>query len=110
MWLWINKFNGQKYYKRYLILCENQNDILAIAYKDSVFVNCNGRYRKIMAENVNDIMTFLIAENWKFLNNSTAIGYSHDGGVHYRLIYEIGNEELIVPDKDNLEITPIEII
>ena len=100
---------GKKKSETYLIL-KNNDDILAIAHQHTVYLNCNGIFRKIIANTVNEAMTFLIKNNWKFLQGSTSIGYSINYGESFKPIFNISHEKLLLPNPSNYKIEPIKII
>ena len=109
MELWRSALIGRKKSETYLIL-KNNDSILAIAHQHTVYLNCKGIFRKIIANSVNEAMTFLIKNNWKFLQGSTSIGYSINYGDSFKPVFKISHEKLLVPKPSNYKIEPIKII
>lgn len=114
MFFWKAK---QKFDKDYLVLkigeditaiaCKNRKDSLWRAYiKDS-----NNNYR-LLGGKMNEVMSFLVQENWIFNPNEhtlhTSVGCRNN--YVYTPQYKILNEDAKLPDERNFDIKPIKII
>ena len=111
MELWESRFKGENNRKTYLVLKSENNDIIAIAHKGQVFLNCKGLYQRIIANTVNEVMTFLIKNNWNFEHDCTVIGVSRNCGENFEAVFNISsNEEILLESENNYNITQITII
>lgn len=103
--------NGGKYREIYMVLRDhNTTDILAVAHKHKVFLNCQGIFRKINASNVNEAMTFLIQDKWSFGKGRESIGYSRGGGQSFESVFNLSDETLVLPDLSIFNKESIKII
>lgn len=91
--------NGGKYREMYMILRDhNSTDILAVAHRHKVYLNCQGSFIKIDVNNVNVAMTFLIQDRWMFGNGRKSIGYSKGGGQSFETVFRLTDESIELPD------------
>ena len=83
----------------YMILRDhNSTDILAVAHRHKVYLNCQGSFFKIDVNNVNVAMTFLIQDRWMFGNGRKSIGYSKGGGQSFETVFRLTDESIELPD------------
>lgn len=91
--------NGGKYREMYMILRDhNSTDILAVAHRHKVYLNCQGSFIKLDVNNVNVAMTFLIQDRWMFGNGRKSIGYSKGGGQSFETVFRLTDESIELPD------------
>lgn len=103
--------NGGKYREMYMILRDhNSTDILAVAHRHRVYLNCQGTFFRVDAKNVNEAMTFLIQDRWVFGNGRKSIGYSKDGGQSFESVFRLTDETLELPNLTKFNNEPIQII
>ena len=111
MELYKSNINGGKYQEMYLILRDhNSTDILAMAHHHKVYLNCQGKFRKIDANNVNEAMTFLIQDRWIFGTGRKSIGYSRGSGQSFESVFRLTDESTELPDFTNFIYEPIKIV
>lgn len=104
-WTSKNKFKPEKY-----LVLKYHEKMLAIANGNDIYYNKKGQLKKIKAnsDSRNDIMSYLITENWKCDNNS--IGKSYNGGVYFEEKYRLEEKTINIPNKDNFNVIDIEIV
>lgn len=103
--------NGGMYREMYMILRDNNStDILAVAHRHRVYLNCQGTFFRVEANNVNEAMTFLIQDRWVFGNGRKSIGYSKGGGQSFESVFRLTDESIELPDFTNFNNEPIQII
>jgi hypothetical protein len=103
--------NGGKYREMYMILRDhNSTDILAVAHRHRVYLNCQGTFFRVDAKNVNEAMTFLIQDRWVFGNERKSIGYSKGCGQSFESVFRLTDETLELPNLTNFTKEPIQII
>ena len=103
--------NGGKYREMYMILRDHSStDILAVAHRHRVYLNCQGTFFRVDAKNVNEAMTFLIQDRWVFGNGRKSIGYSKGGGQSFESVFRLTEETLELPNLTNFNNEPIQII
>lgn len=104
-WTSKNKFKPEKY-----LVLKDQEDMLAIANGNDIYYNKQGQLKKIKSnpDSRNDIMSYLITENWKCDNNS--IGKSYNCGDDFEGKYRLEEKTINIPNKDNFNVIDIEIV
>jgi hypothetical protein len=103
--------NGGKYREMYMILRDNNStNILAVAHRHRVYLNCQGTFFRVDAKNVNEAMTFLIQDRWVFGNGRKSIGYSKGGGQSFESVFRLTEETLELPNLTRFNKEPIQII
>lgn len=115
---WLSKFDGKKYRERYLLLYDdgNTDGALAIVYRQKVYLYRNsgdndGYYRIDRdATYMNEVLTFLIRESWKFLPGRSSIGYSRQGGESFEKCYDVTEEQIEMPNAANFSKEQIIIV
>lgn len=110
MELWIPVFKGEKKHRTYLILKSDNNRIIAVAHKGQVYLNHKDKYQRIIANSVNEAMTFLIKNKWIFGHAGTTIGFSRNYGANFETVFNISNEEILLESENNYKIEQITII
>lgn len=107
-----SNFNGSKYRDMYMILtdCSGSDDILAIAHKHKVYLNCQGKFYKLDTNNVNEAVSFLIQDGWVFESGRKSIGYSKDSGLKFVSVFDLTDEIIEVPDLSQFHKEDIQII
>ena len=111
MEFYISALNGGKYREMYMILRDNNStDILAVAHRHRVYLNCQGTFFRVDAKNVNEAMTFLIQDRWVFGNERKSIGYSKGGGLSFESVFRLTDETLKLPNLTNFNNEPIQIL
>lgn len=112
MELYKSPFNGRRYLEIYMILKDRNNsaDILAVAHKNEVYLNCQGEFYRLNTKTVNEAMSFLIKEDrWVFGPRRNSIGYSRDGGLRFEPVFDLTDKVIELPDfsqfhKENIQI------
>jgi len=103
--------NGGKYREMYMILRDHSStDILAVAHRHRVYLNCQGTFFRVDAKNVNEAMTFLIQDRWVFGNGRKSIGYSKGCGQSFESVFSLTDETLELPNLTNFNNESIQII
>ena len=111
MEFYISALNGGKYREMYMILRDHSStDILAVAHRHRVYLNCQGTFFRVDAKNVNEVMTFLIQDRWVFGNERKSIGYSKGGGLSFESVFRLTDETLKLPNLTNFNNEPIQIL
>ena len=111
MELWTSKINGNKYRQIYLVLYDvDGTEILAVAHDHKAYVKCNGHYRGLISNTINEAFTFLIKERWQFLNERKSIGYSKNGGQSFEVVFCVSEEELTLPTTNEFVKETIKIL
>ena len=111
MEFYISALNGGKYREMYMILRDNNStNILAVAHRHRVYLNCQGTFFRVDAKNVNEVMTFLIQDRWVFGNERKSIGYSKGGGLSFESVFRLTDETLQLPNLTNFNNEPIQIL
>ena len=111
MEFYISALNGGKYREMYMILRDNNcTNILAVAHRHRVYLNCQGTFFRVDAKNVNEVMTFLIQDRWVFGNERKSIGYSKGGGLSFESVFRLTDETLKLPNLTNFNNEPIQIL
>lgn len=110
--LWTSKFNGNKRKHQYLVVFDDsmQHGILAIIYKKSIYLNCGGHFNKIICENFNECLSFLIKEKWNYGLGKKSIGFYRQGGTDYQKKYDILGENIELPNGDKFDKEIIKVI
>ena len=107
---WKQKINGNRYSAKYLVLYEKKSqDILAVAYKQNVYVNCSNSFRKVESDSINNTISFLVKESWSF-SDQKSIGYSKQGGLIFEKKFDITNDIVELPNKNDFDIETIQIV
>ena len=111
MEFYISALNGGKYREMYMILRDNNStNILAVAHRHRVYLNCQGTFFRVDAKNVNEAMSFLIQDRWVFGNERKSIGYSKGGGQSFESVFRLTDETLELPNLTNFNKEPIQIL
>ena len=110
--LWTSKFNGNKRKHQYLVVFDDsmKNGILAIIHKKSIYLNCGGQFNKIICDNFNEGLSFLIKEKWNYGPGKKSIGFSRQGGTDYQRKYDISGECIELPNEDKFNKETIKVI
>jgi hypothetical protein len=108
--LWTSKVNGKKHSDQYLFIYEKRYEILAFVHKKTVYLSYNGQYYKIIADSMNEALTFLMKENWSFGTGRISIGINKQGGTDYQKKYDIVQSEITLPTADKFKIENIKVI
>lgn len=110
MEFWKLPFSGRRHREAYLVLKDYKDEILAIAHDGNVYLSCQGNFKRIIADTINEAMTFLITEKWQFLQSYRSIGRSKNGGQNIEPVFEISNEILKTSDPSKYNKESIQII
>ena len=107
-----SNFNGSKYRDMYMILkdCNGFDDILAVAHKHKVYLNCQGKFYRLDTKTVNEAMSFLIQDGWVFGFGRKSIGYSKDSGLTFESVFTLTDEVIELPDLSQFHKEDIQII
>lgn len=107
-----SSFNGRQYQEIYMILKDSQgaDDILAVAHKHKVYLNCQGQFYRLDTRTVNEAMSFLIQDGWVFGSGRKSIGYSKDGGLTFESVFTLTDEVIELPDLSQFHKEDIQII
>jgi|GEM_PF-2297918 len=112
MELYKSKFNGRRCLETYMILKNRKgaDDILAVAHKHKIYLNCQGKFYRLDTENVNEAIYFLIQKRWKFEPKGASIGYSKNGGLTFESVFTLTDEVIKLPDLSQFHKEDIQII
>lgn len=112
MELYKSKFNGRRCLETYMILKNRKgaDDILAVAHKHKIYLNCQGKFYRLDTENVNEAIYFLIQKRWKFEPKGASIGYSKNGGLTFESVFTLTDEVIELPDLSQFHKEDIQII
>ncbi|MDC6279678.1 hypothetical protein H6B16_003850, partial [Caecibacteroides pullorum] len=109
-----SNFNGSKYRDMYMILkdCNGADDILAVAHKHKIYLNCQGKFYRLDTRTVNEAMSFLIQNKnrWKFEPKGASIGYTKNGGLTFESVFTLTDEVIKVPNLSQFHKEDIQII
>lgn len=107
-----SNFIGSKYRDMYMILkdCNSSDDILAVAHKHKVYLNRQGQFYRLDTRTVNEAMSFLIQNRWKFEPKGASIGYTKNGGLTFESVFTLTDEVIKLPDLSQFNKEDIQII
>ncbi|MDO3388979.1 hypothetical protein Q3C19_00670 [Bacteroides sp. ET489] len=114
MELYKSQFNGRRCLETYMILKNRKgaDDILAVAHKHKIYLNCQGKFYRLDTRTVNEAMSFLIQNKnrWKFEPKGASIGYTKNGGLTFESVFTLTDEVIKLPDLSQFHKEDIQII